>query len=286
MPLNGFLSTTSESACRFDFRLRAIWISVSKNKSNLPANGLLARRAPFAAVWMQPNDSVHHETIRLVSLSLRFRRRMAAVLSMQSTVAQASCLWGHWASSPMIPPSTGETSVGPTGKMPVLRWLQKSVPFLRFWPQRFQTRVEIAAKENVEVFVAPRIRMIGAADGFHAREMFAVSSPVAAENDHAFAGVIARTPKPIALMVADRFGQAVLLAKEIDRAGLAITISEDRRLRALLRRKRVVNPADFARHFLPAEFIREMLRQRSGRLVLRFRRLEPERFLITNVILR
>src|SRR5205085_6780812 len=128
--------------------------------------------------------------------------------------------------------------------------------------------------------------MIGAADCFHGREMFAVSSPVASENDHAFAGVIARTPKPIALMVADRFGQAVPLAKEIDRAGLAITISEDRDLRALVGRKRVVNPADFARHFLPAEFIREMLRQRSGRLVLRFRRLEPESFLVTNVILR
>src|SRR5207302_4391069 len=117
--------------------------------------------------------------------------------------------------------------------------------------------------------------MIGAADYFHGREMFAVSSPVAAENDHAFAGVIARTPKPMSVMVADRFGQAVLLAKEINRAGLAITVGEDRGLRALVGRERVVNPADFARHFLPAEFIREMLRQRSGRLVLRFRRLDP-----------
>src|SRR5205085_11994631 len=118
--------------------------------------------------------------------------------------------------------------------------------------------------------------MIGAADRFHGREMFAVSSPVASENDHAFAGVIARTPKPIALMVADCFGQAVLLSKEIDRAGLAVAIREDCRLGALLGRERVVNPADFASHFLPAEFIGEMLRQRSGRLVLRFRRLEPE----------
>src|SRR5437764_2944780 len=128
--------------------------------------------------------------------------------------------------------------------------------------------------------------MIGTTDCFHGREMFAISSPVASENDHAFAGVIARTPKPIALMVADRFGQAVLLAKEIDRAGLAVTISEDRSFRALLGREHVIHRADFARHFLPAEFIREMLRQRSGRLVLRFWRLEPERFLVTNVILR
>src|SRR3954462_1811142 len=81
MPANGFFKATSVSECRFDFRLREIWISASKNRSSFPANGLLARRAPLAAVWMQPNDSVHQETIRLVSLSLRLRSKMAAVLS-------------------------------------------------------------------------------------------------------------------------------------------------------------------------------------------------------------
>jgi hypothetical protein len=30
---------------------------------------------------MQPNDSVHHEMMRLVSLSFRFRSRMPVVLS-------------------------------------------------------------------------------------------------------------------------------------------------------------------------------------------------------------
>jgi len=43
------------------------------------ANGLLARRAPLAMVWMQPSDSVHHETIRLVSLKVRLRSKIAAV---------------------------------------------------------------------------------------------------------------------------------------------------------------------------------------------------------------
>jgi hypothetical protein len=55
--------------------------SASKNKSSYPANGLFGRRAPLAIVWIQPNDSVHHEMIRLVSLNFRFRNRMAAVLS-------------------------------------------------------------------------------------------------------------------------------------------------------------------------------------------------------------
>jgi hypothetical protein len=43
----------------------------------------LGRRAPLAIVWIQPNDSVHHETIRLVSLNLRLRRRIAAVFSIR-----------------------------------------------------------------------------------------------------------------------------------------------------------------------------------------------------------
>ena len=81
IPPNGFVRTTSLSVCSSDFLLRAICISVSKNKSSFPANGLFARRAPRATVWIHPNDSVHHEMMRLVSLSFRFRSKMAAVLS-------------------------------------------------------------------------------------------------------------------------------------------------------------------------------------------------------------
>src|SRR3989442_883475 len=37
---------------------------------------------------MQPNDSVHHETIKLVSLNLRLRKRMAGVLSTTAKLAR------------------------------------------------------------------------------------------------------------------------------------------------------------------------------------------------------
>jgi len=43
--------------------------------------GFLGRRAPLATACMQPNDSVHHETIRLVSLNFRLRRRIASVVA-------------------------------------------------------------------------------------------------------------------------------------------------------------------------------------------------------------
>ena len=52
-----------------------------EKKSSLPAKTLFGRRAPFATVSMQPNDSVHQETIRLVSLSFRLRSRIALVVS-------------------------------------------------------------------------------------------------------------------------------------------------------------------------------------------------------------
>ena len=113
--------------------------------------------------------------------------------------------------------------------------------------------------------------------------MFAVASAIAAEHDHAFAGVIARSPKPIALVVADRFRQPVFFPEEIDRARLPVTVGKDRRLRALLRRKLVVDARNFLRHFLPAKFIGEMLRQRPGRLVLGLRRLEADRLLVADI---
>src|SRR5882724_5810631 len=51
-------------------------------------------------VWMHPSDSVHHETIRLVSLKVRLRKRMAAVVSTRTLLCEtllgaisASCEW-------------------------------------------------------------------------------------------------------------------------------------------------------------------------------------------------
>lgn len=80
MPLNGSRIVSSRKVCRVDLRLRATEISASKNKSSRPANGLFGRRAPRATVCTTPMVSVHHETIRLVSLSRLLRRRRPRVL--------------------------------------------------------------------------------------------------------------------------------------------------------------------------------------------------------------
>src|SRR4051812_41051204 len=110
---------------------------------------------------MQPNDSVHHETIRLVSLSFRFRNRIAFVVSTSERSTGIRCSRG--APSPRAI-GTRRQSAAATGL----------VPLLGLGPERLQRRVEIAAHEDFEMLIATRIRMIGAAHCFHRREMLAV----------------------------------------------------------------------------------------------------------------
>src|SRR5438270_5245007 len=129
---------TSVRLCKLDFRLRAIWISASKNRSNFPANALFARRAPFAAVWIQPNDSVHHETMRLVSLNLRFRSRMPVVPSIGGSSAPSLDF--------VVPFPMRESSDGALDP-PNSEASSYLIPFLQLGPKGLQGRVEIAAKE-------------------------------------------------------------------------------------------------------------------------------------------
>src|ERR1051325_7628552 len=109
------------------------------------------------------------------------------------------------------------------------------------------------------MFVAPRVRMFDSTGGLHALEMFAVAGPIAAENNHDAAVVIARTPKPVALMIANRFRQTEPRPKEIDRVSLAIAVGENRRARLFFARMRFVNTRGPFRHFAPAELVREIL---------------------------
>src|SRR6266481_8679255 len=121
------------------------------------------------------------------------------------------------------------------------------------------------------MLVAPRVRMFDPAGRFDALEMFAVAGSIAAENDDDAAIIIARPPKPVALMIANRFRQTESRSEEIDRAGLTVTVRENRRPRLFFRRKRFVNSRRFLRHLFPTEFVGKILRERPGRLVFRLR---------------
>ena len=104
-------------------------------------------------------------------------------------------------------------------------------------PKLPQVAGKSAAKKNIEMLVAPRVRMFRAPDRFDAAKMFAVACSVAAENDHDAAIVIARTPEPVALMIANRFRQTEPRPKEIDRARLTVAVRENCRPRLFFRRK-------------------------------------------------
>ncbi len=85
-----------------------------------------------------------------------------------------------------------------------------------------------------------------------------------------------RSPEPVVVVAADRAGQAVGVAEEIDRAGLAVVLGEDARLRPLVRWQRVVDAGDFGNHFRPAMHVRVVLRQRAHLMPLAGAHLDPQ----------
>src|ERR1051326_6571058 len=161
-----------------------------------------------------------------------------------------------------------------------MRSMFSSVVFFHLRPGGFQIAGEAAAEENIEVLVAARVRMVNMTDRFNAAEMFTITAAGAPKNDHTLSIEISRAPQPISLVVADRLRQTEARPEEVDRAGLSVVVRKNRGARALIRRKRVVGARRFVRHCFPAEFVGEILRQRTGWLVFCLRRFDPKRSLV------
>ena len=106
-----------------------------------------------------------------------------------------------------------------------------------FRPGLAQIASESAAEKNIEMLVAARVRMLDVAGRFDAAKMFAVAGAVTPENNHRAAVVIAGPPNPVGLMIADRFRQTESRSEEIDRAGFAEVVRENRGACALLGRE-------------------------------------------------
>src|SRR5690349_15096746 len=102
--------------------------------------------------------------------------------------------------------------------------------------------------------------MFDMTDCFDAPEMLAIAASIAPQNNHDATIVIAWTPQPIALMIADRFRQSEPGTEEIDRTGFAIVVRENRGRGLFVGRKRIVNARGFFGHLAPAKFIGEILR--------------------------
>src|SRR5438874_13623102 len=91
-----------------------------------------------------------------------------------------------------------------------------SIPVFHLRPRLLQIEDESTAKKNREPFVATRIRVLCPAHNLHTLEVFAIAASIAAEDNHGATVIIAWSPIPISLVIADRFGKAVLRPEEID----------------------------------------------------------------------
>src|ERR1035437_2098034 len=82
-----------------------------------------------------------------------------------------------------------------------------------------------------------------------------------AQNDHAFARKLARSPDPVVLVIANSFRQAIFRPEEIDGAGIAVIVGENRGLALFFRRKGAVVGGDGLCDLLPPEHVGIKLRE-------------------------
>src|SRR5215831_1547819 len=172
---------------------------------------------------------------------------------------------------PVIPPLK-MLALG--SKIATLAMRSSSVPVLQLRPQFLQRLLEPSAIEHVAMLVRHRVWVVHARDLLHAYKQLLEALLAIIHEDHTFASVIARSPEEIALVTADRPRQSIFRPEEIDRAGLAIVLDKDRRLRSNIRRQTVVNARHRRDHFRPAKLGRIILRQGAQFVRLTCRRRE------------
>src|SRR5882724_3304259 len=103
------------------------------------------------------------------------------------------------------------------------------VPVLDSRPQLLHGNLGLAAIVNSEMLVGHGIRVADLARGFHGIEEQLQSRPGYTHGDDALVLVVSGSPQKIALMRANGLWQAVLWPEKINRRGLAVGVSEDRR---------------------------------------------------------
>ncbi len=91
--------------------------------------------------------------------------------------------------------------------------------------------------------------------------MFSRTALRIAQHDNNLARVVTWSPQKIILMSADRLGQSILRAKEVDGSSLTIIVAEDRCAFLFLRGERMINARDGFNHSRPREFVSVVLRQ-------------------------
>src|SRR5258708_5716029 len=90
------------------------------------------------------------------------------------------------------------------------------------------SRLQPTAEEDVKILIAARIGMRQAAHVLNVLEVRVLTFPIAVQDNHDLAGIVAWPPYPIIVLPADGPGQTVFRAVEIHGRGLAPEVGEDR----------------------------------------------------------
>src|ERR1700679_1098388 len=153
--------------------------------------------------------------------------------------------------------------------------LLSSAPALQAWPELGEGAEFCAAADvDINLFFQSVGIVGGLADVFDVSEEAFEIFPAVAENGHAVSRGPARSPENPSLMSAERAGQAVAAAEEVDGAGLAVVLGEDSAvfIFALVWRQAVPGYCGLGDDFFPAELVGVPLGQRrAGVVVLHYR---------------
>ena len=144
------------------------------------------------------------------------------------------------------------------------------MPVLYLWPELGQgAEFRAAANENADLgFQGVGIIHRCAHEFDVIEEFFQALSPVA-EDDHAVAGIAARSPEEISAVAAESGRQAVGAAEEVDGAGLAVVLGKGAAVFPVFRGDAIPGFGGFGDDLLPSELIGIPLREcGSGVVVL------------------
>src|SRR5215831_7769656 len=144
------------------------------------------------------------------------------------------------------PKAKAQPSAAPTQRKKNL------VPIFELWPDFWQgAELGPSAQIDVKMLVRHRERVVDRADFFDARKFAGKGFVAVAHHDHAFAGIPARSPVIVILVSRKGGGQAHLGTEEINRAGLAIILSEDGAALSLAWRNLEKGIRDNTSHLIP-----------------------------------
>src|SRR6185437_11340356 len=90
------------------------------------------------------------------------------------------------------------------------------IPVLQLGPDFLQVHFQASAEQNRKPFVAAGVWILNLSSYLYAGEVLAVSSAVAAQDNHRTAVIILRSPVPIALVSAEGFRKAIFWSEEVD----------------------------------------------------------------------